>query len=527
MTARATAGRLALLVVASAITLLVVEGVLSLAFRSSIRPKPAFIDLAERMQTQLQAGLDPADDREQFRVHPDPRVGFVLRSGSGFKILESTYSADEYGVRGRPGPPPPEDALRIAILGDSVAFSAGVNDDETLAARLEETLNAARGPSARPVACYTIAVTGWNHRNASAFLLDHFDHYRPDLVVYLPIDNDLTDTYGVFESGNRRVRADLLAEEPMLAVSDEPRFLFQYTLAQQVRSGELTDPARPDQLGPHALNADLTRESRRRYDDNAASIERLHDALEGRGVKLALFSYYEDAPGRGYTWVLRERLLGSLTTFAEIPGLVALDPRVTLPNDAHPNAAGHLAFARWIARWLLDAGWVEPGEGHPVPDAPDGIEALRAARRSPQEVRARAAGFRAESLARAQGRIDLRTGQGIEQVYGGLNLDGTIGPRFLAFLRGRGARLRVELEPLDPAPVPDVRVSIVIDGADWKTVTLDPATARQVAEVSLAEGDDDRVIEVALRARTWTARPVGPRLGIAAARLLSIEIVAE
>ena len=299
------AARIVLGLVAATVTLLLVEGSVSfLLGRSLLRPRP-FVGLATLMSSG--DGVEMAtDSREQFRIHPDPRVGFALRRGEGMKILESTFSADRLGVRGRPGGAGPPGARRVVILGDSVAFGAGVNDDETLACQLETMLASALAEGAAPITCHTVASTGWNHRNAVSFLLDHYDEYDPDWIVYIPIENDLTDTYGVYENGNRRIGHDAVSPRPWIAVNDEPRFLLTYHLAQRVWDGEVSETIDPSEVGPAAITADLSAESSRRYDENVASIARLRRAADARGARVALLFYTEEASRNGHTWILRE-----------------------------------------------------------------------------------------------------------------------------------------------------------------------------------------------------------------------------
>ncbi|HTE04987.1 MAG TPA: hypothetical protein VK824_02245, partial [Planctomycetota bacterium] len=152
-------------------------------------------------EADLPALHEPATDADRhaagaastgiYRMHEDSRVRYVLKPETTVDIVETHVRTDRLGMRVRPGPEPPPEALRIAVAGDSVAFSYGVADDETMAARLAALLAESRGPAARPVTASTVAVPSWNHRSALGFLTDHWDELRPDIVVYLPIDNDL------------------------------------------------------------------------------------------------------------------------------------------------------------------------------------------------------------------------------------------------------------------------------------------------------------------------------------------------
>ena len=511
--------RILLVLSAVVFTGLLVEGALSLIAGRSLRPRP-LVELARLLESQPGDAFSGAEDGGPYRVHPDPRVRLVLRRGEGYELGDSTFSADRFGVRGRPGPEPTDDAIRIAILGDSVAFGSGVNDDQTLAAQLESVLHTARGDGVPRVACYTVAVPGWNHRNAVAFLRDHYDTYRPDIVIYMPIENDLTDGYAVGDLGTRRIGGDPLARDPLLAVNDEPRLMYVVALADRILSGKLTTRLAPHELGVHAITADLTRESRRRYDDNATSIARLSELVEEGGGRLALLFYGEQAASTGYVWFLRERLRARVDV-PEIPALGKVLPSMTLPGDPHPNADCLRGIAIWTAEWLLERGWIDRGADRPLPPVPDVVAGQRVTERTDAEVTAwtRARRDRGD---RGQTRLDLTTGLGIHQVFGGIQPDGSLGPRGLFMLRLGGDRVTVEAEPLSPAPV-DGPVVLTIEVEDEVvgelTVSGDPARVT----LPVPEGVTADYIEVRLSASTWRVVEAAGHEVASSCRLLAIE----
>ena len=72
------------------------------------------------------------------------------------------------GQRVRLGPKPEEGALRILLLGDSVAFGFGVADDQTFGNHLEELLATLVPDGAPRPVVMTVGCPGWNTRNCWA-----------------------------------------------------------------------------------------------------------------------------------------------------------------------------------------------------------------------------------------------------------------------------------------------------------------------------------------------------------------------
>ncbi|HYN63547.1 MAG TPA: hypothetical protein VES36_03005, partial [Candidatus Limnocylindrales bacterium] len=268
--ARASARWLLALGVA-ALTLLCAEGGASLLLGRSLLHSGSRAAPGDGLPAPTDADRRAAALRNPgvYRVHPDPFVSYVLRADEQLEVAGCPVRSDALGLRARPGPPATADAVRLVVLGDSVAFGYGLNDDQTLACQLEQVLGTLRGPSARPIAARTVAIPGWNHHNAVSFLLDHYVELAPDIVVYLPIGNDLCDTDGLWETGHRRPAPDLANPDPLLFVGTNQAWPFMRPMREQLE--QLGRPALVARLGPNIVTADISAESRRRYDDNAAS----------------------------------------------------------------------------------------------------------------------------------------------------------------------------------------------------------------------------------------------------------------
>ena len=116
----------------------------------------------------------------------DPRLGWTLREGlHDVPLLGATVNSNSLGMRGRREYPLAKtSALRIVVIGDSYTFGEGVNDGETFAAVLEQTLPAAE--------VLNLAVHGYGTDQQWLRLQIDGLKYMPDVVLFGFNDDDLT-----------------------------------------------------------------------------------------------------------------------------------------------------------------------------------------------------------------------------------------------------------------------------------------------------------------------------------------------
>lgn len=132
--------RLTLVLAGPIVAVVFVAGVHSLITGSSLRaliakPPP-------ELRTHFDAERLAAAARlpGPFSQHVDPRVGYVLRRSSTIDSVGVEIATDELGLRARTGPPAAADALRVIILGDSVAFGTGIGSEACLAQQIEDRI---------------------------------------------------------------------------------------------------------------------------------------------------------------------------------------------------------------------------------------------------------------------------------------------------------------------------------------------------------------------------------------------------
>ncbi len=498
--------RLLLLVAATIFLALAAEGVLSIFFARSFtelfpgrfteRDEALESLWAQNLSLEAELAARAARTPGPYRVHEDPFVGYAFKQNAELEYAAKRFSTDDLGLRVRPGPSPGPDAFRIALLGDSVAFGHGLEEGETIAAQLETILREVRGPKAREVACLTVAVPSWNYRNALRFLLDHLDVLDPDLVLYMEIDNDIDDSYGANEIGQRRVMEDAGALDPLLNFRSNQAFFNRGVLRLRDEGRSLDR----DSFGPPAAQAALTFSSSWRIEDLARSLVDAQEILATRDARLALLPYVQHALHRQ----VRARLARLGARIPSIPLFEDIRTEDTLGADPHPNAASARTFAIWIAATLFEWGWLPYSPFRPLPDVDPRHEGRRTREKSDAEVLEWTAEFERASRESLERTISNHTLQGVLQIYGGINADGSFGPRLAAVLPA-GRLLRVELAPLVERPdLYPLEIQVEVDGTPVGSVLLSAAVEGPAArDFALPAEAASRPFEVRLLAQRW------------------------
>lgn len=467
--------------------------------------------------------------RDPFQAHPDPRVGYQLRPSQTLSMHAAVVESDALGLRRRTGPPPAAGARTIVLLGDSVAFGQGLVNETSPGQQLEEALAQACGATAAPRCLVrTVALPGWNGRNAFAFLRDHWEALAPAVVVWLPIDNDLSDTEGFAARGRRRVVPDVESDEPWLPVSNNRIQERLLRLAARVEAGELS--IGEADVGPIALTADLGGESSRRYDALADEVVALADDLAALDCRFAI-AHYGDSPLHA---ALLSRVLAHRPQQAVIPLIEELEREDLLPGDPHPAAPLAAQLARWIAADLLTVQrWID-GAGEPLAADPRFADPRFADRRAPRRTAAeweeRARRARAAAVAALCPAIVPAEGLGMNQVVGGLLPSGALGPVFMAQLpRRAGATvLELALAPLPPrCGLRGLVLEVAIDGVPAGSLALGDAPLRHRFALPAGRATPTGrapIVEVRLAASRFVAIREGEAFDLAAGYLESLEI---
>lgn len=131
--------------------------------------------------------------------------------------VEKTFEAPEYrytvrtnslGFRSREIEPPSADEDRLLLLGDSMFFGVGAEEDDTIAARLEQRSRQETALEKRRLAVFNFAVGGFNTAQEISVLRHFGETVRPsEVVLGFFVGNDfLTNAVaGVDAQGNYAV----------------------------------------------------------------------------------------------------------------------------------------------------------------------------------------------------------------------------------------------------------------------------------------------------------------------------------
>ena len=128
----------------------------------------------------------------QVAYEPHDRLGFRMIPGDRHYTYDRPVRINAFGMRGpEPGPEDPA-VTRVWILGDSMTFGHGLDEDETIGAHLVRELEA-RFPGRRFEAING-GVQGYSTNQELAQLDEHADELRPDVVVLQWLWNDIWQT---------------------------------------------------------------------------------------------------------------------------------------------------------------------------------------------------------------------------------------------------------------------------------------------------------------------------------------------
>jgi lysophospholipase L1-like esterase len=124
-------------------------------------------------------------DVMSYEFKPGARVGA--------RIPDRPYSIsiNNQGTRGPAFGPKADDEYRVVLLGDSMTFGQGLDDNQTIAALLERQLASHLG---KKVTVINAGVPGWGPDQEALMLRQRVPAWQPDMVFWLVfLGNDIED----------------------------------------------------------------------------------------------------------------------------------------------------------------------------------------------------------------------------------------------------------------------------------------------------------------------------------------------
>ena len=402
-----------------------------------------------------------------YDSHPDGEVGRVLLPRyDGEYATNGRLRTNAYGMREDAyALPKPADTLRVVVLGDSFVFGWQVDAEERLGVVLEQRLQEVLPVDGPRVECLHIAVPSWNVRSACAYLLAQLDQLQPDLVVHVSAFNDLDDVTGVRGFGTQARFAPARRALPGAFVSGD---FLRVVLGFE---------------GTNLLHLGLDGESRRRYREAGAAIDRLRGALR----RLPQAPPYLLVAHWGPLLPSLHRHLGESLPAGErlyLPLSFFLDPDNAVGfGDVHWNARGHERVADAIFGRILELELLSELDGAAGPSV---TAALAASKRLHEAGEAEALQpgplerelLRPDAAERYVDRVlevaSLDLAHAL-QIYGGLDREGHVSPEAVVLLRCAGARrLRVTGRALPDTVLEDCTVRVRVDDVEIGSFALHP-----------------------------------------------------
>ena len=171
---------------------------LEVGLRLASEPEEELDQLAE-----LAAGLEPPARLDDCRggapqarlreiVSPSPRADLIYEFRPGVETCfeGAPVAINSQGVRRSTqlDVPKPDGVYRVLILGDSHAFGWAIPEDETVAAQLEEVLEAEASPAVEVI---NAGVPGFSAYQEAAWLAAYGAGLEPNCVIVLFVANDM------------------------------------------------------------------------------------------------------------------------------------------------------------------------------------------------------------------------------------------------------------------------------------------------------------------------------------------------
>jgi lysophospholipase L1-like esterase len=271
--------------------------------------------------------------RELKVPSPDPKAGHDHVKQADAVLQSVNIRLNEWGLRG--GPVAAHPSRRILFLGGSITLGWGVNEDDTITARVQRILRE-QEPGVE------VLNGGVGNYNAERYVARFFRQLREinptDIVVqYFVRDAEKLDA----SSGNALIRNSELAVSLWIAASHFREKLGESSLTQHY--------------------ADVYREDQPGFVEMKSSLRKLADYAKARDIRIYLamtpdvHNLKQYQLGFVHDMVKRIAAEDGYRYIDLLPAFGRLSPEEVwaMPGDPHPNALGHELMAKAVAPLLM------------------------------------------------------------------------------------------------------------------------------------------------------------------------------
>jgi lysophospholipase L1-like esterase len=305
-----------------------------------------------------------------YRLRPGAEAELDKTAGIHYRVNGSGFRGPRY-PQAREG-----NAFRVAVLGDSLTFGFGVQEEEIYTALLEAELTRLLAP--RKVQVLNFGVGGYNPYNEVALFEGIGAAYQPDLVLIQFCINDLNDPRLHFDAHTLRLLdlPDDAFPDPRMRALPMPEKSPLAFCAGRLRLCDLLQHALYENRADRRVLAQTVAERRTLGDAERAWLHAQYGKLaqwataHGAGFGVVVFPYPKQLRDPSRDGVAQGiAALGRDDRFAVIdltPAFRAASPERVGPlflDLWHPSPAGHQVAADALAAELVRQGLVPAAQG--------------------------------------------------------------------------------------------------------------------------------------------------------------------
>ena len=171
---------------------------LELGFRVAQWSQNRSLDEALAASENSEVAINNPSLRGLVKRSDDPKIVFELKRNISGTFLNKPLRTNSYGMRyPQVSLDKPADTIRIALIGDSIAFGWGVAEEERYSSILEKTLSQKFG---KKVEVLNFGVPGYNSAMEAEVVQKNIEQFHPDILLLHFVNNDDSAPYFLSEN---------------------------------------------------------------------------------------------------------------------------------------------------------------------------------------------------------------------------------------------------------------------------------------------------------------------------------------